>query len=206
MERDEKRAKAMARQANQYYTQQQKGSVPLATELPFGEEPVHRMVDGKPFTPPEDFQLTLKDCSMRFTGTVDRLDKLPTGGLAILDYKTGSASRFIQGLDHKIQYYLYALAMEQLLGQPVAQATYLLLSPDGVRAVTVDQPSSQPDCAARLDALLKVLGDPARIRMKQPVWDGSDFSCPEEEEGRQKRLSACADYCPYAGICQEVDA
>lgn len=205
MERDGLRAQAMARQAVRYYTQQQNGSVPLATELPFGGAPVHRTVDGTPFTPPEDFRLTLQDCSMRFTGTVDRLDKLPTGGLAILDYKTGSASRFIQGLDHKIQYYLYALAMEQLLGQPVERADYLLLSPDGVRTVTVDHPAHQPDCAARLDALLKVLGDPESIRMKQPVWENGAFTCPEEDEGRQKKLSACADYCPYAGICQEVD-
>lgn len=203
--RDGQRAEGMAQQAVLFFTRQQTGSVPLAAELPFGEKPVLRTVEGKTFAPPEDFRLKLNGTTIRFTGTVDRLDRLPTGGLSILDYKTGSADRFLQGWDHKIQYYLYALALEQLLEEPVERAAYLLLTPEGTRAITVDHPAKQPDCAARLEALLKVLADPDLIRMKQPVWENGVFTGPDDHDGRQKRLSACADYCPYAGICQEVD-
>ncbi len=54
-------------------------------------------------------------------GSIDRVDEAPDGSFHVWDYKTGAAFRFheARGLDggRRIQYALYALALEVLLGR-----------------------------------------------------------------------------------------
>lgn len=210
VERDSARARAMVENAIQHFRQNQQGNRPLAAELAFGKEGLETVrVDGVDFTPPEDFRLNLGGGkSIRFTGTVDRLDKGPDGDLEILDYKTGSAYYFLRGRGHKLQYYLYAQAVQQFSpqlfgeGKNVSHATYLLLSPEGVRVV--DNTQLDQDSHAKLSALLELLSTKEGIYMTQPTWENGCFVEDDSEE-RNKRLKKCTNYCPYAEICQEVN-
>lgn len=67
--------------------------------------------------------------SITVQGAVDRVDR-GSGGLEIIDYKTGSARRFAEGTGtyhggRRLQHLLYVLAVERLRGEPVERMTYL---------------------------------------------------------------------------------
>lgn len=65
---------------------------------------------------------------MRVRGAIDRVDRLSAGGLRIVDYKTGSASRYRQAQPfaggRRIQHVLYTLAAEQLMDESVREMEY----------------------------------------------------------------------------------
>ena len=201
-EREARRAKDCVLSAVRHFQHSQAGSAPLATELTFGR----KAVKAQPYSLPEEFTLRLdEEMSFPFTGSIDRLDRLPNGeGLAILDYKTGRISTFLREADSKLQYYLYAKAAEQLgLGQ-VKQAVYLFLTPAGVHTVPCPDPGEDAERMDRVKALVKLLRGGRAADIAQPVWQGDVPICYAGDKDRQKRLNACASYCPYAALCQEV--
>jgi len=67
--------------------------------------------------------------SFNLHGVIDRVDQDGQGSLRLLDYKSGSSSygkpEMLKG--EAFQTPLYALAAEQLLGQPVVESAYLLV-------------------------------------------------------------------------------
>lgn len=198
-ERDADRARAMVWGALAYFAEEQGGNRPLAAELTFGK----RHPEPQALPMPETFSLRLEGGrEILFTGSVDRLDRLPGGGLCVLDYKTGSMSRFLGSLEHKLQYYLYARALEQILGERVRAAVYLFLTPGGARPLERDP--GDPGCAARLRALLDLLYDGAGITLARPVWREGRPVCEPGDPERQEALRGCARLCPYARICKEV--
>jgi len=201
-EREARRARACALSAVEYFRQAQKGSVPLNTELTFGRGRGR----SKPDSMPENFTLQLdKELSFPFTGSIDRLDQLPNGeGLAILDYKTGGIGRFTRESDSKLQYYLYARAAEQLGLGRVKRAVYLFLTPAGARPVTCFDPGVDAERLKRVKALAALLRGGRAADIAQPTWQDAVPICDPDDKDRQKRLSACANYCPYAALCKEV--
>lgn len=91
----------------------------LATEWTFGF--------GDPESPA--VELRLGDDAVYLRGAVDRIDELDGKTLGIVDYKTGSAFKFRDNTGSynggtRLQHALYAQAVEQILGRPVAQAEY----------------------------------------------------------------------------------
>jgi RecB family exonuclease len=73
---------------------------------------------------------------VRLRGTLDRLDRLPGGGLLVLDYKTGHApSRSTLESGFALQPVAYASAVSAARGEPVATAYVSLTRPDRLRRV-----------------------------------------------------------------------
>lgn len=72
-------------------------------------------------------EIDLVGARIQLQGRVDRVDELEDGELLVIDYKTGSAARYT-GIafdgGRRLQHYLYSVAVEQLLGQPVARMEY----------------------------------------------------------------------------------
>lgn len=67
------------------------------------------------------------DGAIRLQGRVDRVDEMEDGRLLVIDYKTGSAFRYQNGVfegGRRLQHFLYCLAVEQLLGTKVARMEY----------------------------------------------------------------------------------
>ncbi len=64
---------------------------------------------------------------IKLQGRVDRVDETEDGELVVIDYKTGSAAPY-KGVSfdggRRLQHYLYAIAVEQLLGKKVARMEY----------------------------------------------------------------------------------
>lgn len=104
------------------------GIRPLSTEQSFGSLPVelpsgHRLLVG---------------------GKVDRIDRRPDGSLAVIDYKTGSSTRY-RGIDEEhphghgkmLQLYLYALAAEVAFpsGLPVCSFYWFTTQRGGFKEV-----------------------------------------------------------------------
>ena len=74
-------------------------------------------------------ELTLPSGNViRLRGAIDRVDVLPSGGLRVVDYKTGSPSRFstttVWNHGRRLQHLLYAEAAERLLRRPVDRMEY----------------------------------------------------------------------------------
>jgi len=73
-------------------------------------------------------RLEIGDRALSLRGRIDRVDRAPDGGLAIWDYKTGQASAYdeedpLQDGAH-LQWVLYALALQELTGDPVRESGY----------------------------------------------------------------------------------
>ena len=66
-----------------------------------------------------DFELTLDPADgsapVVITGSIDRIDRLPSGGIEVIDYKTGKAWGQ-KGVDESLQLSIYALACRDALG------------------------------------------------------------------------------------------
>lgn len=91
----------------------------LATEWSFGF----------PESPQDAIELRIGGGSAWLRGAVDRIDELPDGELAIVDYKTGSPYMYGEATGTykggaRLQHALYAAAVEQGMGRSVERAAY----------------------------------------------------------------------------------
>lgn len=70
-----------------------------------------------------EYKFDLKVEGVAVTGYVDRVDKTESGGLAIIDYKTGKAFD-LDRVREDPQLTMYQMACEELLGMPVESLTF----------------------------------------------------------------------------------
>jgi len=134
----------------------------LHHELGFGFGP-HRRKEGDRGA----VTLSLADGhSLRLRGRIDRVDRIPDSGapgLAIWDYKTGSAA----GYDEEeplqdgqtLQWALYAYALEQAQDEPVVQSGYFFTSTREMGTRLVFRPDRYRE---EVDAIVTSLSDLAR--------------------------------------------
>jgi ATP-dependent helicase/nuclease subunit B len=130
------------------------GADTLATELAFGRGGPHPAVT----VPLSDGR------TVRIVGSIDRVDRLADGRLAVIDYKTGSSKSY-STVSHdaplqngeRLQLPIYAHAARTLLGngsaEPVlAEYWFVLQEPRRPRGYVVD-----PEVECALDAALRVI-------------------------------------------------
>ena len=117
---------------------------------------------------------------IKLRGFFDRVDKLDSGGLSIVDYKTNQALFTQSDLDSNLQLTLYQLAAEQTWHLPVERLTLYHLR------------SNTPcSCAARDEARLEV----ARHLVLKVAEDITEGKFPATEN----QYCPCdfAEHCPY---------
>ncbi len=104
-----------------------------------------------------DFELTLEagdgEAPVIITGTIDRIDRLPSGGIEILDYKTGKAWGQ-KAVDESLQLSIYALACRDALGLGTPERVTLYFTESALRLSTT-RTDEQLDLA-RADVLARV--------------------------------------------------
>ncbi len=94
---------------------------------------------------------------VRIHGEIDRLDRLPSGGVEVIDYKTGRMSSQ-KDVSESLQLSIYALATRDALDLGAPEAVTLYFTETGTRMSTTR--SEEQLEAARLDLLARA----ARIR------------------------------------------
>jgi RecB family exonuclease len=132
----------------------------------------------------EPFALTLApddgSAPVVITGSIDRIDRLPSGGIEVIDYKTGRVESQ-KGVDQSLQLSIYALACRDALGLGTPEKVTLYFTESALRLSTT-RTDAQLDLA-RTDVLARVSrmragefvatpGDPCR-------WCDYARMCPE---------------------------
>lgn len=107
------------------------------------------------------FELVLEDPSgappVIVTGSIDRMDRLPSGGIEVIDYKTGKVSSE-KGVHESLQLSIYALACRDALGLGTPERVTLYFTESATRMSTTRTDADLD--AARAD----ILAHTARIR------------------------------------------
>ncbi len=131
-----------------------------------------------------DFELTLEpddgSAPVVITGQIDRIDRLPSGGVEVIDYKTGRVSSQ-KGVDESLQLSIYALACRDALGLGTPERVTLYFTESALRLSTT-RTDEQLDMA-RDEILARV----ARMRSGEfPAMPGK-----------------VCEWCDYAKMCPE---
>ncbi|HEX7120679.1 MAG TPA: PD-(D/E)XK nuclease family protein [Longimicrobiales bacterium] len=110
-----------------------------------------------------EVEVVLPGGPVRLAGRVDRVDRSPTGALRIVDYKTGSASRYrasrpFEG-GRRLQHILYSLAVERLLDAPVEAMEYHFPTVHGRNERVVYPRPAIADGPAVIETLLGIAAD-----------------------------------------------
>jgi RecB family exonuclease len=119
------------------------------------------------------------DAHVVITGFIDRIDRLPSGAVELIDYKTGGAGR-PQEAESSLQLSIYALACRDALN---------LGLPERVTLYAVEQ--GQRSSADRTDAALDTLRADLASRARQ--IRGSDFSPTPSQR-------SCG-WCDFTALC-----
>ncbi len=131
-----------------------------------------------------DFTLVIETADgtppVRIYGGIDRIDRLPGGGIEVIDYKTGKISSQ-KGVDENLQLTIYALACRDALGLGTPERVTLYFTESATRLSTV-RTDEQLDLAR--EELL------ARVR---PIRAGEFTATP----GRP------CEWCDYRAMCPE---
>ncbi len=114
-------------------------------------------------------------------GSIDRIDRLPSGGVEVVDYKTGKETSQ-KSVDESLQLSIYALACRDALALGTPERVTLYFTESATRRSTI-RTDEELD-AARSDILARV----ARIR-------SGDFAATPSGK-------AC-EWCDYRAICPE---
>ncbi len=118
--------------------------------------------------------------AVRIHGSIDRIDRLPGGGIEVIDYKTGKISSQ-KGVDENLQLTIYALACRDALGLGTPERVTLYFTESATRLST-----------ARTDAQLDAARDELLARVR-PIRAGAFTANPGK---------AC-DWCDYRAMCPE---
>ena len=182
MQRDIERARQYIRRA---IAQFDDSRTVVATECAFGEDGL--------VIPVGTYRLRLK-------GRIDRIDRLPSGGYAVVDYKTGQSRKYREHPDHYLQPLLYTLAAETLLGEgaKVEQAGYLFLQETSDNQWMQSMDQVREDGLKRLEALLHEISQLDRDPVCNPCyeWDSSTNTLkPTTDPRKQNDHSKCGTHC-----------
>lgn len=114
-------------------------------------------------------------------GRFDRIERRESG-LCVLDYKTGGV-RSQEDVDGDLQLSIYAVAVEQVFGEPCSELSLLFLRENGVVEITTHRSKQQKlDASQQIDILAAGI-------------DEEEFDATPQENVCRK--------CPYRSICPQ---
>ncbi|MGH9298206.1 MAG: RecB family exonuclease [Acidimicrobiales bacterium] len=127
-----------------------------------------------------DMRVEIDGLTLR--GIIDRLDVLPDGSFAVVDYKTGRAPRAEQAKSRLSGVQLYALLCEEILGRRPSVVRLLYLRD---RVVVSAEPTDQTMRGVRQRA--------------RGVWQAIERACSRGDF--RPNPSALCSWCAYQSLC-----
>ena len=150
-------------------------------------------------------QLQIGDRVIGLSGSIDRVDRLPDGTLAILDYKTGTSKYYRENEAIKLQPYLYARALEQLQpGVHVTDSGYLFLKDSADYFAVPQTEAARAMKEKTITGLLTWLENEDRAMTAAPAFyitETEGLEVAGNPEDREKQYKSCGRWCEYAGFC-----
>ena len=131
-----------------------------------------------------DFTLVLESTDgtppVRIYGEIDRIDRLPSGGIEVIDYKTGRVTSQ-KGVDENLQLTIYALACRDALGLGTPEQVTLYFTESAIRLSTMrtdeQLDAARAELVARAGAIRS--GDFTAKPGKPCEWCDYRAMCPE---------------------------
>jgi len=129
-------------------------------------------------------------------GAIDRVDRLADGQLRIVDYKTGSPSKYSRksGVFHggrRIQHFLYTAVAESVRGEPVGRMEYVFPTQRGQNGRATFERDEVAGGPALLDALLSLVEAGHFLPTEEPSDCGyCDYRCVCRVEGEGSQAYA----------------
>jgi DNA helicase-2/ATP-dependent DNA helicase PcrA len=124
---------------------------------------------------------TLMLDGIKFVGKIDRVDQLPDGSHAIIDYKTGNA-KDQKKVDRDEQLTIYALAAKNALGLTVKDLSLYFID------------SNQKVTSRRSDKQL----ESAKLKLNQTIQDIKQSTFPAKPDPVKCGFCEYHDLCPYS--------
>ena len=163
-----------------------------ATELRFGFDDAEH--------PPVELPLP-SGGAIRVRGAIDRVDLLPSGGLRVVDYKTGSPGRYstttVWDRGRRLQHLLYTEVAERLLGRPVERMEYHFPTRKGENRRSPFTRAELRDGLALLDRLLDVVAAGHFVPTQHSAdcrWCDFREICRVEDRGYGRTGSSLAEW------------
>lgn len=175
----------------------------VATEKGFGYN-AEKEEDKKPL------EITLGDRVIKLSGSIDRLDELEDGRMAVLDYKTGKSDSYKENIAKKLQPFLYTLAAEKLYQDKnvkVNEAGYLFLR-GFADYLPANQTAEERKIKERtiLD-LLNWMEDEKQAQVPCPAFvigeDGAIHGTGDAESA-ESAYKECSRYCDFKDFCDSI--
>lgn len=141
--------------------------------------------------------------ALHVNGSIDRIDRLADGSLAIVDYKTGDIGKYRDHPERYVQPLLYTLAAEALLGRARRGAPRVVSEParrQRAGARHVRRAARTGRRAARSVSRFAVrkrrrpAAQPVPVVVRRRVGDG--------QRGTARRPPRMRAFCPYRGFCR----
>lgn len=175
----------------------------VATEKGFGYN-AEKEEDNQPL------EIQIGTETIRMSGSIDRLDQLEDGQLAVVDYKTGSSSKYKDHEATNLQPYLYALAAEKLYadkGIKITKAGYLFLR--GYAEYLADNQAEEKRKVKERTVLdlLKWMQDEKQAQTPCPAFiidEKGAIVGPGEAEAADKYYENCSKYCDFKEFCDSI--
>jgi len=147
------------------------------------------------------FVIDLGFCDL--SGVIDRLDRDPSGGFEVIDYKTNRRLPPIKRLREDLQLPLYHIAAKRIWGVPVNRVTFHYLLVDHRTSFVISPEREQEALSSVREVARRVeAGDFAPRRNNLCPWCDFADDCPLFEGGRPSRRRPEA---PALDVGQAVD-
>ena len=155
-----------------------------------------------------------KNWTLRMQGSIDRVDKLPDGSIAVLDYKTGDPEKLKSELARHWQHYLYTVAEEQLhAGRKVERAGYLFLQEEAKLLQGTEIEALRELFNQRIAWVLDQVADEARTPECKPCYTlkkttvkagGHPGEMDRDGTASTAAVNGCRNWCEFAIVCPKA--
>ena len=150
----------------------------------------------------EPLELDFNGKTIRMSGSIDRVDRLPDGSISIIDYKTGKPNHYRENIKKKLQPYLYARAAERLdQDLKVKKAGYLFLKNSAFYLQAWNKAEREDLETNKVSSLLNWISSENGALTEAPDFTFHEDGSIQGFGNRDEMRKNCWKFCDYSELC-----